>query len=98
MGLGIVSRKGAAPFLAGCARASNMDCTGGLSCITTFKDGYCGHQSCKVIANDDKDSTCVIASDGKNCCLKTYQAPSACSSFFVATASTPPAPTTPCLR
>ncbi len=63
----------------GASCAADADCTGGLSCITTFKGGYCGHQGCKANADCDKDSACVMVKDGKNYCFKSCQAASDCS-------------------
>jgi len=64
---------------AGAGCAADGDCASGLSCITTFKGGYCGRQGCKVNVDCGKDSACIVAGDGKNYCFKTCQAPSDCS-------------------
>jgi hypothetical protein len=64
---------------AGAACAADADCTGGLTCLSNFKGGYCGKGDCAVNADCGAASACVKAADGKNYCFKTCQAASDCS-------------------
>ncbi|HEX2879439.1 MAG TPA: hypothetical protein VHO25_07870 [Polyangiaceae bacterium] len=58
--------------------SSDTDCNG-LECISDFRGGYCGRRDCT--SNDDcpGDTSCVVAADGHNYCLKNCGADSDCS-------------------
>ncbi len=57
----------------------DADCTGGLTCVATFKGGYCTQADCTVNADCPADSLCVTAADNKNYCFKSCGAASDCS-------------------
>lgn len=63
----------------GAACAGDADCSGGLTCLSSFKGGYCGKRDCAVNADCGADGACVKAADGKNYCFRTCQAASDCS-------------------
>lgn len=54
--------------------AANADCASdddvSLSCLTSFKGGYCGVQDCTSDADCPGSSACVTHDDGKNYCFR----------------------------
>ena len=51
--------------------ASNDDCTeDGQTCLTAFKGGYCGVESCSNDAGCPEGSRCVTHTDAKNYCFR----------------------------
>ena len=50
-----------------------------LSCLTTFKGGYCGLEGCKANADCPEDSICVTHEDAKNYCFRVCAEKAECN-------------------
>jgi hypothetical protein len=58
--------------------STDADCSA-LECVTTFQGGYCGRRDCTSDGDCPGDSSCVVAGDGRNYCLKNCAVDSDCS-------------------
>lgn len=50
-----------------------------LSCLTEFKDGYCGIEGCLSDADCPADSSCVAHDDGNNYCFRECEQKAECN-------------------
>jgi hypothetical protein len=50
-----------------------------LTCLTTFKGGYCGIEGCTKNADCPESSICVTYDDGKNYCFRTCAEKAECN-------------------
>ena len=50
-----------------------------LSCLTSFKGGYCGLEGCKANADCPESSICVTHDDAKNYCFRVCAEKAECN-------------------